>query len=219
MTRNPYNGCVTQRLAEVRRVLDRYIVEVVETYDLCPWAKPARLGDELGVEVLWGTPDVVEWVAAGERMLAHETTRVAMVIAPELAATPGDLRVIRDQVAARIATAGVADFHPDAALDLASPGRLVPFLRRSPDPLLQLVPLALLDAVRGPPPAAGRSAQAQMLGGLTAPMRGDVADTIAATNHARVARDQAAIAAVLDDIAADRRRSYARLGIAINTCR
>src|SRR5262245_22300304 len=132
MTRKPYNGCVTARLAEVRRVLDRYIVEIVETYELCPWAKPARLGDELAVEVLWGTPTAVDWVAAGERLLAREATRVAMVVAPELAATPSDLRAVRDQVAARIPTAGVADFHPDAALDLATPARLVPFLRRSP---------------------------------------------------------------------------------------
>ncbi len=219
MTRKPYNGCVTPRLAEVRRVLDRYILEIVETYALCPWAKPARLGDELAVEVLWGAPTTAEWIAAGERLLARESTRVAMVVAPELAATPSDLRAIRNLVAARISTAGVADFHPDATLDLATPPRLVPFLRRSPDPLLQLVPLALLDAVRGTPPSLDRSVQAQILRGLAPPVRRDVADTIAAANHERVSADQAAVTATLDDIAADRRRSYAQLGIAINTCR
>lgn len=210
---------MTDKRAEVRRVLDRYIVEIVETYELCPWAKPARLADELAVEVLWGAPAIADWVAAGERLLAHPATRVAMVVAPELAAGPSELRAVRDQVAASIGFAGVADFHPDAELDLATPARLVPYLRRSPDPLLQLVPLALLDAVRGPPPTAARSAQAQMLGGLAAPARGDVADTIAIANHTRVAAQCAALAAILDDIAADRRRSYARLGIAINTCR
>jgi hypothetical protein len=210
---------VIAKIAEVRRLLDRYVVEIVETYELCPWAKPARVGGELAVAVLWGTPGLEAWVDAAEGLLAQPATRVAMVVAPELAASPGELRAIRDRVAARVPTAGVADFHPDAALDLASPPRLVPALRRSPDPLLQLVPLALLDSVRAPPPAVDRSEQAQMLGGRASAPRGDVADRIAVTNHERIARDAAAFTAVLDDIAADRRRSYARVGIAINTSR
>lgn len=219
MTRKPYNGCVTARAAEVRRLLDRYIVEIVEAYDLCPWARAARTGGEVAVEVLWGTPPLADWIAAAERALAQPNARVAMVVAPELAASPAELRAVRGQVAARISRAGVAEFHPDAPVDFASPARLVPYLRRSPDPLLQLVPLALLDSVRGRPPAVDRAAQVQMLGGLAQPMRGDVADSIAATNHARVSASAHAIEAVLDDIAADRRRSYARAGIAINTCR
>jgi hypothetical protein len=140
-----------------------------------------------------------------------------MVLAPETARTPAQLRAVRDRVVTRVPAAGVADFHPEAALDLASPARLVPFLRRSPDPLLQLVPLALLDSVRGAPPTADRVTQVQMLGGIAPPSRGDVADRIAAANHATVTAHAAQIAGVLDDIAADRRASYARAGI--STCR
>jgi hypothetical protein len=210
---------VTERIAEVRRLLDRYIVEIVETYDFCPWAKAARTGGEVAVEVLWGTPTLEAWIAAGRRLLAQPEARVAMIVAPELAATPAELRAVRDQVAAQIKSAGIAEFHPDAPLDLASPARLVPYLRRSPDPLLQLVPLELLDNVRAYPAVVDLTDQAQMLRGLAEPTRVDVADALADTNHARVAADAAAIAATLDDIAADRRRSYARVGIAINTCR
>jgi hypothetical protein len=210
---------VDQKLSEVRRLLDRYIIEIVETYDFCPWAKPARTGGEMSVEVLWGRPSVDDWTAAGTRLLALRTTRLAMIVAPELAATPAELRAVRDQVAARIASAGIAEFHPDAALDLASPARLVPYLRRSPDPLLQLVPLELLDRVRAYPAVVDLMDQAQMLRDLAEPTRADVADMLADTNYARVRTDAAAIDAVLDDIAADRRRSYARVGIAINTCR
>ena len=207
------------KFAEVRRLLDRYIVEIVETYDFCPWAKAARTGGEIAVEVLWDTPALDTWIAAAERLLARPETRVAMVVAPELAATPAELRLIRDRVAARIPSAGVAEFHPDATLDLATPARLVPFLRRSPDPLLQLVPLELLDRVRAYPAVVDITEQAQMLGGFAEPLRGDIADTLAETNHERVTAEQAAIAATLDDIAADRRRSYPRVGIAINTSR
>jgi hypothetical protein len=199
---------------EVLRILDRYLVEVVERYELCPWARGARLGGEVAADVLWGAPTEDAWVQAAGALLARPETRVAMVVAPELAIAPAALRAVRDRVAARLPHAGVADFHPDAALDLATPARLVPFLRRAPDPLLQLVPLALLDAVRGAPPAVDRARQAQLLGGRGAPPRADAAARIAAANHATALRHAAEIAAALDDIAADRAAAYARVGIA-----
>jgi len=208
---------VNPRLAEVYRLLDRYLVEVVETYDLCPWARGARLNSELAVDVVWGTPTIDAWSSSAAALLARPGTRVAMVVAPELVATPAELRVVRDRVAARISSAGVAHFHPDAPLDAATPARLVPYLRRSPDPLLQLVPLSLLESVRARSPAIDRAHQVQLLGGVSAPPRGDVADRLAAVNHARVTADAAAIAACLEDIAADRARSYARVGIAIRS--
>jgi hypothetical protein len=206
---------VTEKLAEVRRVLDRYLVEVVEAYDLCPWARSARTGGELAIDVVWGVPTLEEWIASARAQLAKPSTRVAMIVAPELAVTAGELRAIRDAVAARMPSAGIAEFHPDAAYDAATPARLVPFIRRSPDPLLQLVPLELLDRVRAYPAVVDLAAQAQILGGLAAPPRGDVADSIAANNHACVVANAARITAILEDIAADRRRSYASVGIAL----
>jgi hypothetical protein len=133
-----------------------------------------------------------------------------MVVAPEW---QGGLRALRDRVATRIPTAGVADFHPDAELDLATPARLVPYLRRSPDPLLQLVPHALLDSVRAAPPPAAIADQARMLVGGLAPPREQLVDRIAMANHARITADAGAIAARLADISADRVRSYMRVGI------
>ncbi len=213
MTRRRYIGCVDPRRSEVLRLLDRYLVEIVEAYELCPWARGAREGGEISVDVLWGQPALDEWLAAARTLLALPRTRVAMVITPELAASPAELRALRDRVAAAIPTAGVADFHPDAALDLATPARLVPFLRRAPDPLLQLVPLALLDSVRGAPPAVDRARQAQILGGLVDAPRGDVADRLARDNHARVSAHADAFAAKLAELADDRASSYPRVGI------
>ena len=193
-------------------MLDRYIVEIVETYDLCPWSRSAREGGEVGVDVLWGTPTIDMWVAAAERLLAVKTTRVAMVVAPESPCTSEELRVVRDEVSARVKEVGVAHFHPDAPLDLASAPRLVPFLRRSPDPLLQLVPLAILDSIRGGTTVSNLTL-AEMLSTTMPPVKADVADMIADTNHARVSRDAAAIQATLADIRADRERSYAHAKI------
>ncbi|HEX3477823.1 MAG TPA: hypothetical protein VHT91_22530 [Kofleriaceae bacterium] len=205
------------RAAEVRRILERYLVEVVERHALCPWARAARERGELAVGILWGEPALGAWVAEAARLLAGSGTRVAMVVAPEAALTRPALAGLRDQLAARLPAVGVAEFHPDAALDLATPARLVPFLRRSPDPMLQLVPLALIDDARaaragGAGGAAGLAQQAAMLGGLAAPAR-ELTGEIAAANHATVAAAGAAIAAMLDDIAADRRAAYARAGI------
>lgn len=204
---------LAEKLAEVRRILDRYVVEVVERFDLCPWAKSARLGDEVGVEVLWGEPSVDAWVAAGRAALAREGARIAMVVAPESALTVPQLRAVRDQVTTAIPQTGVAHFHPDSPLDLASPARLVPFLRRSPDPLLQLVPLELLESVRTQQVPIDRSLQLQMLGGYSTVPRGDIADRIAEANHARVSAEQADVMSTLAAIIEDRRASYARAEI------
>ena len=202
------------RAREVRRILDRYLIEVVERHQLCPWARGAREHGEIAVAILWGAPLLASWIAAAARLLAEPATRVAMIIAPELGIDRPAFAALRDAVAAQLPSAGVAEFHPGAVLDLATPARLVPFLRRSPDPLLQLVPLALLDAVRGAPPVADRAVQATMLGGQ-APPRRDVVGQIAAANHAQVRASHAAIAETLDDIAADRAAAYARAGITV----
>jgi hypothetical protein len=198
---------------EVLRVLERYLVEVVERHALCPWARSAREGNELVVGIMWGAPSLEHWLAEARRLLAAPNARVAMVIAPELGLSHAAFAQLRDRVAAQVPMAGIAAFHPRAPLDLATPARLVPFLRRSPDPLLQLVPLALLDTVRSAPPVAGLAQQAVMLAGHAASSRPGIAERIAAANHATVLRAHAEIAATLDDIAADRRAAYARVGI------
>jgi hypothetical protein len=194
-------------LAEVRRILTRYLVEVVERFELCPWAHAARLGHEIAIEVVLGSPDEAAWIAGARAALARPGTRVAMVVAPELAIAPAELRRVRDRVASAIADAGVAEFHPDAALDLATPARAVPFARRSPDPMLQLVPLAILDAVRAEHKAADRARQVAILRG--APADVSVRDRIAVANHATITARRVEIETVLADIAADRARSYA----------
>jgi len=204
---------VNDREREVRRLLDRYIQEIVETFDLCPWARAARTGGELSVAILWATPSIDAWVSASDELLARPTTRVAMVVAPELGATPMELREIRSEVAKRVTIAGCAEFHPDASLDAATPARLVPYLRRSPDPMLQLVPHAILASVRTPQPRYATLDQLQALQGLASAPKIDIGDRIAATNHARIAHDGEVIAAKLAEIRADRDASYARVGI------
>jgi len=197
--------------AEVRRILDRYVVEVVEKYELCPWARTARERGEVGIEIIAGQPSMEVWIAAAKAALAGPSIRVAMVIAPELVIERVAFHDVRNHVADAMPGTGVAEFHPHAAIDLTTSARLVPFLRRSPDPLLQLVPLHLLESVRAIP-QWDLVKQAQMLAGSAEPTR-DVAAQLAAANHAMVTANRAAIEAALDDIAADRNATYVRVGL------
>jgi hypothetical protein len=197
--------------AEARRILERYVREIVVQYDLCPWARTTLANGELGIEVVFGAPALADWLAAARRAFASPAIWLAMIVAPELAIELPAWRALRDRVAAQLPETGVAEFHPSAALDLATPARLVPFLRRSPDPMLQLVPLALLDRVRASP-LPDRARQAQILTGGEVEAR-DVGAQIATANHATVAARHREIAAALDAIATDRREAYARVGI------
>ena len=83
----------------------------------------------------------------------------------------------------------------DTVADSPDPARLVPFIRRTPDPTLQLVRASLIDALA----RDGR----------------DVSADIARDNHHTVAtRGPAALDALLADIRRDRDAAYARLAIA-----
>ena len=196
-------------------MLHRYLVEVVEEFDLCPWARVARERGEVGFDVVWGTPTAAE-CAAPAKALLEAGSQVVMIIMPELVIDSIDLHDLRNEVTTLIPSAGVAEFHPDAKLDLATPARLVSYIRRSPDPLLQLVPLSLLASVRGGNPGADRLHQAQILSGTAAPPKRDAAERIAAANHVTVSAAHETITRTLADIAADRQRSYERVGINVS---
>lgn len=221
MTRVAYDGCHVKDAA-VRRILDRYLIEVVERYDLCPWARSARTNGEVAIDIVWGgAPALATWIATAQALLARPTARVAMVVAPELQIDASALHRLRNEVASAIVSAGVAEFHPAAPLDLTNPPRLVPFLRRAPDPLLQLVPFTVLESVRGTSkrPVLDRAEQLKLLEGveltIAMPPRANVADRIAVTNHETVTAHHAEIARTLEAIAADRAAAYAAAGIAV----
>jgi hypothetical protein len=110
----------------------------------------------------------------------------------------------------------MAAFHPDAEADTSDPARLVPFIRRSPDPTIQLVRLETLRRLRGTEQAGTGYVDPAMLA------RGEFPDIVTRVPlHERVAADNrdkvrevgvARIEEVLADIRADRERSYARAG-------
>jgi len=194
---------------EARRLLDRYQHEVVERFDLCPWAQPARARGEVVVEIV----DAVDAGGALDSFIATPSLAICLVVLPRFDGDGPSLRQLRDELlaAGRGAHIAIADFHPAAQLDLGAAPRLVPWLRRTPDPMLQAVRHQTLSSLRRVTLMMSPAEQAAVLAGRGTPPRIDPAAAVADANLATVLANRAAVAAALDDIARDRADTYARL--------
>lgn len=138
---------------------DRFLLEFVEAYKLCPFARRCRETGALERRVLPQADLTFDAPLAALRDLATDAfahVEVALLLFPGVRCTFTEFE--RFAVALRDARAReekrptffVVPFHPESPMDTRDPGRLVSFLRRSPDPTLQLVRAELLDRVRGP---------------------------------------------------------------------
>jgi hypothetical protein len=208
-------------LAEVLRIQERYAVEVIERFNICPWARHARVAGEIVRPVLLQEGDAPEPTleVIAELEARQPPPPVAIVVYPRLRLDPRRFDEFAAQVRQRDQRRHggkpiyvAATFHPDYAFDERTPSSLVPFLRRSPDPSLQLVRLALLEEARGGHHGKflfdfSAKGWAELLHRSTTP---SVTDRIALDNHATFAREgREAFEAVFDAIRADRERAYA----------
>lgn len=160
---------------ETKRLCQRYIDEIVVPFSLCPWAAPALAAGRVQMHVitdLFGDETSMHEAARQviER-LDHTPLHIelALVILPrcEYSRLQMDdlLRAVRhmqrpvgiDLTSPPSINKGevsfaLAAFHPDARADASTPERLIPFLRRTPDPMIQAVrtdALAKIDPDRG----------------------------------------------------------------------
>lgn len=142
---------------EALRLHARYTTEVVETLGLCPWAADARLAGRVSTHVDRSeSPDPGPALERLQQLAAHNDIDVAFIVYPALDLTrlafSHFVAAVREADAARYPLGetvfALADFHPNAAADLTSPERLVPFLRRTPDLTIQIVRRGALQAVR-----------------------------------------------------------------------
>jgi hypothetical protein len=139
---------------------DRYLLEFVESLNLCPYAKTCRETGKLHREVLALTeplvPEVLERIRAIEAR-PPDSIEVALLLMPNLFIEPKPLE--RFVVSVRNAYEAGRDyknpvpffmvaFHPDLPQDLLNADRAVTFIRRSPDPTIQLVRASVLDLAR-----------------------------------------------------------------------
>jgi hypothetical protein len=187
---------------EALRVHDRYLNEVVIAFGFCPWAERAlreggvrrRVLTTLGPAPEDVLPVIDELEAAGDGV------EIGFAIFPRwdpgAAALDRFTEKVRQIDRARrhggvLPPFVLAAFHPrPAAAAWKTPYQLVSFIRRTPDPTIQLVRAATLDDVR----RAARS----------------VSDDIAQQNFDRVtAEGYGRLDATLVDIRRDRDAAYA----------
>lgn len=212
---------------QARRVYRRYQIEIVEGFSFCPWATKARQDGRVAVEVSTSpgpAPDI-DWALQQIATLgANETVDIGLLLFPRVSiqrpAWESWMEVLRraDEEARgrRGLPFALAAFHPDAAANLDDPARAVPFIRRSPDPTIQLVRLSVLERVRGtgrhgsvfidPTDMASMDMEALAKKLSAEPLH----ETVARANRDRIETDGVdTVEAVLREIHADRDASYA----------
>ncbi len=142
---------------ETLRLYRRYQHEIVEGLNLCPWAKRARLDGKVQPRVsLSQTTDPAPVLAAIDDWTANANIDIGLLIFPRLQVSRKQFEhFATDAMEAdakrhtlRSPQFVIAAFHPDAPLLTDSAERLIPFLRRTPDPTLQIVRVSALERVR-----------------------------------------------------------------------
>jgi hypothetical protein len=138
---------------------DRYLHDFVERLHLCPYAQRCREGGKLQRRVLWRREDALPAIRELEALPEGEVEVALLIFPAEPATGEASARAfsafcgeLRDRMFAPHggeAPFYAVAFHPDLPRDLLDANRAVHFIRRSPDPTLQLVRASVLRAVRG----------------------------------------------------------------------
>ncbi len=210
---------------EALRLYRRYQFEIVEACGLCPWAEPARLHDKVREKVLvqQDGESFEPSLEAITAWAADPTVEVGLLIYPrvKLGRRPFEdfVTALRNTDAARYEVGRIpfamAAFHPDADANMTEAERLIPFLRRTPDPTLQLVRGSVLERVRSGTPQGTQFMDVQSLGALvlpTEPAAIPLRERIARTNLATTERmGLPELTRRLDDICRDREETYRAL--------
>lgn len=211
-------------IREATRLHGRYLIEVVEHFGLCPWAVKARVANRLRtVVVLQTDEEQVEPSLAAMKPWASDTSiDVGFLLYPRLALE----RVAFDRFAARVRSAEIelhalgdapfamVAFHPEARPEVDDPERLIPFLRRTPDPCIQVVRVEVLNRVRGAAPEGTQFLDSSVLDAVAS---GAVAEPTVRERVSRANLETALSVGVehmrqtMDSIRSDRDETYARL--------
>lgn len=220
---------------ETLRLYQRYQVEVVERFNLCPWAKTARL-----------TSNAVALVceADGQPLLrkldeaAKLDADIVLLIFPDYRGS----RTAFEQLVAELIRAdglrcdltspvfAMAAFHPEASIRTEQALDLVPYLRSTPDPTIQLVRVSALERARKNEPAGTQFVDPTQIDLATlfkqlealqkkesSPLQSDTTSLrqkIATANLATWKLEGHLLQQTVESILADRRKVHHRLGIA-----
>ena len=193
---------------EALRLHERYLVEFVERFGLCPWAKTARQTGRTRRHVIttaFCEPSDLQLLLAAWR--SDPQVEVAFVIRPLW----NEGRAAFERWAESVATLLENDFVMAPFYPGAQRGS-VRFLRQTPDPTVQLVRTCRLAAVRAHEPPHYADIFELPLRDLCPGSAAKRRDSVYETNERVIAREgRAAMQSILDDICADRDKTYASL--------
>jgi hypothetical protein len=208
------------------KVYERYAVEVVERLGFCPWARASRESNQVELHVIFSADhDDFEESLARLRELSEAPRGgdVALFIYPLLDLDrlgfedyARRLRRHAEQATPRLDAYAMAAFHPSALPDLSHPDRLVPYVRRSPDPTLQLLRNSALSGIKGLTQGTAfvdvSTLSLDALKALREPAPKALRERIAEQNLTTVQNvGPAAIDATLTDIASEREAAHQQL--------
>lgn len=207
--------------AEALRIYRRYQKEVVEALSLCPWAEKADADGNVRIAITLddGIEAVDAWV---ESLAGDDAVHVGLIVLPlsDRGRKAHDRFVaeVRERHAAAHGGSppmAMAAFHFDAEPNLETPARLVPFIRRSPDPTIQLVRLSVLAELRAPfQTGTGYVdlSRQSIVDLLASPPKKPLHERIAQHNHDTVSSiGPETFSKKVEDIRRDRDASYARI--------
>lgn len=207
--------------AEALRLNDRYLVDVIERYAYCPFAKEGRKAGETQRSVVLFEEGSCDPLIDAMRRTVASGVGVTQIILPLIEVEPqAFVRFCADLTRAGHATMGgrpvlaVAALHPELPFG-DTPLAMVPLFRRAPDPTIQWVRLDALDTIY-----AGRGSDAiyvapeDVVAYLEAHPKGrrSLYDRIAQTNAAMARR--LGVPHVVEELAAiarEGRERYARI--------
>lgn len=205
---------------------ERYAVEVVERFGFCPWARAARESGEVLLRVVFSiNPDDFDDSLEVLRELsrAPEAPDIALVIYPLLDLDrlafedyTRRLRSHAERGSPKLDDYAMAAFHPRATPDLSHPDKLVPYVRRTPDPTLQLVRKSAISSIKGLTSGTAfldvSTLSVEAFKALAEPLPLPLRERIAQQNLLTVTQvGPDVIEGVLADIAAEREREHAAL--------
>ncbi len=157
MTGSHETPAAEELVQETLRLYRRYQLELVEALNLCPWAKRARLDGHVDVSVSLQTTQTFDGpLGEIDRWTDTPEIEIALLIFPCIGLGRRDFErfvaalVQADHARMHLSSPAfaMAAFHPDAEADAATAERLIPYLRRTPDPTIQLVRVSALERVR-----------------------------------------------------------------------
>jgi hypothetical protein len=199
------------------RMFRIYVERFVEPLGICPWAAPARRDGRVRERVvLSATPIVDDALAAMRTLDAH--VEIGILIFPRVTLDRAEWArfVAHVREADTIRAFAMAEFHPEAPAALEPSGKFVSFLRRTPDPTIQLVRQSALERVREGDDQGSGFFDPQMLDALLAkalePARPPLHDRVEKHNRETIAEQGLErIARLLDEIRRERDVLYASI--------